>query len=49
LLLEINAQLLQQVHLLQSQGQGGALNAQQVEVFKKQGFAAKMASEDYIQ
>lgn len=49
LLLAINARLLGQVNVLQAQGKGGALNPGQLELYRKQGVAAKMASDEYLQ
>ncbi|GAB7351647.1 hypothetical protein MBLNU459_g2252t2 [Dothideomycetes sp. NU459] len=49
LLLEINVELLQEMHTLQSQGKGGAQSQEAAALLKKQGLPDKLASEEYIQ
>lgn len=48
-LLDINMELLQEVHNLQAQGKGGAISAQQLAQMKGEGKQAEMASDDYVQ
>ncbi|KAI7489779.1 hypothetical protein KC357_g2139 [Hortaea werneckii] len=49
LLLDINMDLLQEVHRLQAQGKGGAISPQQMAQLKNEGKQADMASEEYMQ
>lgn len=49
LLLEINAELLQEMHSLQSQGKGGAQSQEAAALLKKQGLPDKLASDEYVQ
>jgi hypothetical protein len=49
LLLDINVELLQEMHKLQAQGKGGALNAQAAAHLKSQGMPDVLASEEYNQ
>ena len=49
LLLEINVELLQEIHNLQAQGKGGAQSAAQAEAFRSKGLPDAIASQDYIQ
>lgn len=49
LLLEINAELLQEINSLQAQGKGGAQNAQQAEQFRLKGLPDAIAAPEYLQ
>ncbi|KAI4744505.1 hypothetical protein E4T50_05113 [Aureobasidium sp. EXF-12298] len=49
LLLEINLELLQEMHRLQAQGKGGATSAQAAAHLKKEGLSDALASEEYSQ
>ncbi|KAK5131166.1 hypothetical protein LTR08_001252 [Meristemomyces frigidus] len=49
LLLDINAELLQEVSRLQSEGKGGASNPQQQALLKAQGQPMDLATDDYVQ
>jgi len=49
LLLEINVELLQEIHNLQAQGKGGAQNAAQAEALRSKGLPDTAASQEYIQ
>lgn len=48
LLLDINVELLQEVHRLQADGKGGVTNVQQAAQMKAQGQPAELASAEYI-
>jgi len=49
LMLEINVELLQEIHNLQSQGKGGAQNVQQAEQFRLTGRPDTIATLEYLQ
>ncbi|KAI5241252.1 hypothetical protein E4T47_05846 [Aureobasidium subglaciale] len=49
LLLEINADLLQEMHTLQTQGKGGATSLQAAAHLKQQGLPDVLASDEYTQ
>ncbi|KAH0170197.1 hypothetical protein KCU67_g2741, partial [Aureobasidium melanogenum] len=49
LLLEINLELLQEMHRLQAQGKGGATSPQAAAHFKKEGLPDALASDEYTQ
>ena len=49
LLLEINLELLQEMHKLQAQGKGGATSPQAAAHLKKEGLSDALASEEYTQ
>lgn len=49
LMLEINIELLQEIHNLQSQGKGGAQNIQQAEQFRAKGLSDTIATPEYLQ
>ena len=49
LLLEINLELLQEMHRLQAQGKGGATSPQAAAHLKKEGLPDASASEEYNQ
>ena len=48
LLLEINVELLQEIHNLQAQGKGGAQNVQQAEQFRLKGLPDMIAAPEYL-
>ena len=49
LLLDINVELLQELHRLQAQGSGGAFSQEAAAVLKRHGLQDTLASDEYTQ